>query len=620
MIVKFILCFFTAIALNIRFEISEELSQMTGESSLSKIFCNFQLSLSGTMAAATLLFAALVLLEVYLHKKQAKRTFLLYIICFLLAIVWAMGESFRRTDSLSLLYADAGQMIKSLVYITGITWLLAELAALLTVFLESGHDWQCKNSRLRQLYARHPFSVTFTGLFLCWLPNLILSYPAAMCVDVWKQILQFYGEQPFTAHHPPAHTILTGLSEELGQLLGSGNLGLFLYIFIQTVMFAFIFTYMLDTMRKLSAPVWLRALSFITAITSPYYTQYLGTIVKDTIYSYCILLFVIEVVYMLILKNTFWLSKRHLLLLTLSIIGSILFRNNGKYVIYPMIVLIILMLIVQNKGNTHGQRRRVLVTAIAVFVISVGISSGTQKFMTNYYQIEAGSIREALSLPFQQTARYVKEHGDEVTQDEKTAIQAVLGYKTLAENYDPRISDPVKRTYKEKATTQDLIRYLQVWFQQGLKHPVTYIEATMNQNYYLLYPLIANDTIYDATEPENDFVKPFAQQLGIHEIPAIQKLDENRTVFNKMLFTLPVLGLLSNIAFYNLILIYLCYLSVKRRLASMVLILMPLLLSDAIIVLAPVIMGHPRYAFPIVYSIPIAVAGLLYFIKEKKTS
>ena len=130
---------------------------MTGESSLSNIFSNFQNSLSGTMAAATLLFAALVAVEIYLHKKQAKRTFLLYIICFLLAIVWAMGESFRRTNSLSLLYANAGQVVKSLIYIAGITWLLAELASLFTLFLESGHDWKCKNGRLKQLYSSRPF-------------------------------------------------------------------------------------------------------------------------------------------------------------------------------------------------------------------------------------------------------------------------------------------------------------------------------------------------------------------------------------------------------------------------------------------------------------------------------
>ena len=121
MIVKFVLCFFTSIALNIRFEIPEELSQMSGESSLSKLFSDFQSSLSGTMAVTTLLFAALAALEIYLHKKQAKRTYLLYIICFLLAIVWAMGESFRRTNSLSLLYANAGQTVKSLIYIMGIT-------------------------------------------------------------------------------------------------------------------------------------------------------------------------------------------------------------------------------------------------------------------------------------------------------------------------------------------------------------------------------------------------------------------------------------------------------------------------------------------------------------------
>ena len=44
--------------------------------------------------------------------------------------------------------------------------------------------------------------------------------------------------------------------------------------------------------------------------------------------------------------------------------------------------------------------------------------------------------QEALSVCFQQTARYVKYHGDEVTQEEEEAIKKVLNYKDIGNLYD----------------------------------------------------------------------------------------------------------------------------------------------------------------------------------------
>src|SRR5699024_619861 len=99
MIVRLIMCFITAVALCMRFELPEELNALAGGSRMLNIFYNFQLSLTGTMAAATAVFAALVILEKYLHSKKARRDWFLYVICFFLAVIWAMGESFRRVDS-----------------------------------------------------------------------------------------------------------------------------------------------------------------------------------------------------------------------------------------------------------------------------------------------------------------------------------------------------------------------------------------------------------------------------------------------------------------------------------------------------------------------------------------
>ncbi len=615
MVIRLIMCFFASIALSIRFPVPEGLEKAAGGSKMLNILYNFQLSLTGTLAVTTVLLAALVLLEMYLYKKQEKRTLFLYMICFILAVVWAMGESFRQTDSLALWHAGPGQMVKTVVYILGITWFLTQAAAALSVFLASGWDLDRKKLWGTTLGKKHPFGFPFVGLMICWLPNLLLSYPATLCIDVWNQMLQFFGKQNFTTHHPPAHTALVGWSEKLGVALGNGNLGLFLHIVLQTVLFALILAYMFSAMEKMGTPVWLKGAAFITAVISPYYTQYFGMIVKDNLYSYALLLLVIEVVYMVMLKEEYWKEKKHLMLLALSMIGSLLFRNNGKYVIYPMIILMMITLLLQSRKKKGVGR--VLLTAMVVCTLTAGVATGVQKYLVNHYQIEKGSIKEALSLPFQQTARYVKEHGKEVTEEEKKAIQGVLAYHQLPKRYNPKISDPVKVTFKKTATTQDLKNYLQTWIRQGMKHPVTYIEATMNQNYYLVYPLVENNTLYDATELHRKSAQNLADELGIHEVPLIQKLDRWRTGVHKVLFSFPVLGLLSSMAFFNLLLIYLCYSTIKKRIPEMIMPLMPLLLSDAIILLAPVIKGHPRYAFPVIYGIPIVFAAFLYFVRKQ---
>ena len=103
---------------------------------------------------------------------------------------------------------------------------------------------------------------------------------------------------------------------------------------------------------------------------------------------------------MLVQGQEYWHSKRHLLLLAVSVIGSLLFRNNGQYVIYPMMLLILVILIAQRRKESG---RRVLAVAAVVFLASAGIAVGTQSCLMQRYGIADGSIKEALSLPFQQT-------------------------------------------------------------------------------------------------------------------------------------------------------------------------------------------------------------------------
>ena len=91
---------------------------------------------------------------------------------------------------------------------------------------------------------------------------------------------------------------------------------------------------------------------------------------------------------------------------------------------------------------------------------------------------------------------YVKEHGDEVTDKEKYAIDRVLGYDTLASRYKSGIADPVKNGYNKYTTSEDLKEYFKVWFKELIKHPKTYIEATISNTYGYFYPSKTNWYIY----------------------------------------------------------------------------------------------------------------------------
>lgn len=73
----------------------------------------------------------------------------------------------------------------------------------------------------------------------------------------------------------------------------------------------------------------------------------------------------------------------------------------------------------------------------------------------------------------------------------------------FAENYNPYKFDGIKHGFSKKGK-EDLLAYLQVWFKLFLRHPETYINATLNQNYILFSPL-ANNSKYYGTATQKIF-------------------------------------------------------------------------------------------------------------------
>ncbi|MBQ9156203.1 MAG: hypothetical protein IJ137_05435 [Eubacterium sp.] len=541
----------------------------------------------------------------------------LYFLNLLTAIVWVMGIAFHYDNTLNLLHATAAQKLKCIVYVLGSVYVLNLVGLMFHHLIHTESDSSSERESKPSLFNRHPYLVPFAGLIIIWSPQVILSYPGAVCPDAWDQIAMFFGYQPFTAHHPSVHTWLTGTLIQSGIKLGNANLGLYFSVLLQMIIFAAVLAYLFLLFNELKTPRWLRLISFIIAAISPYYTSYIGVITKDNIYSYGILLFTLELVYISLMKEDYWRSPGHYILYVLSVLLSILFRNNGVYVIYPVtvVLLIIMMFAVARKRISRTQFSRIILGLLLPILLANGIQGG----LNHYYHIKPTSIKDALSFPFQQTARYAKEYGDQTPEEEKETIDKVLNYDLLARKYNPRISDPVKAIYRPDASSSDLMEYIKVWLRQGIRHPMVYFKATMNQNYYLLSPLVANDTMYDQTVYQGrKKARVLSERYHIHDVAVIQRIDVLRTIVNKTILSLPVTGILFSLAFCNILLLYLLLLAIKHKLGKFILLSLPALLSDAIIVLAPVIKGHPRYGFPIIYTIPLLISWYIYLYRGKQ--
>ena len=223
-----------------------------------------------------------------------------------------------------------------------------------------------------------------------------------------------------------------------------------------------------------------------------------------------------------------------LILIIILLILICLFRNNG---IHVLILSLPFTLIIARK-----KWKQLLTVMVCVF----GFYGVFDKVILPYYKITPGSIREVLSVPFQQTARLAKYHGNEFTEEEIAVIDKILGYDDLAERYDPELADPVKNEFNKYATDEELLNYFDVWFKMFFKHPLTYINATISNIYGYFYPATYDWYVYTKLNeklPEAGYDYHFISELE----PLRDFIRGYSTVFKYI----PVIKLTVNCGFYT---------------------------------------------------------------------
>ncbi|MDO4261929.1 MAG: DUF6020 family protein [Eubacteriales bacterium] len=526
----------------------------------------------------------------------------------LISFFLVFGFSFRHTNSWDLVFMDSFHLLASALQMAGFYALAVRLIQLLAGYLTelaSGQERPAGRA-VRWIFERHPFAGPFLIILLFWLPYIAAKYPGAAMPETLAEMRQYYWGT-INNYYPPLHTILQGLVMEFGNALASYSFGFFLNLALQLALLLSAFSYGFVLMKRWRTPYVFRVFGLAIICIVQFFPMESTVVEKDVPYTACVLFFVLLLTEtMRTLRSERKLSWKRMAGFVLACLGTAGFRNEGIYLVLagalPMCVYAWRLVGRDNRGK--GAR------ILAALLVPVALVVGYQKILLPACGVEDNGLREVLSIPFQQTARYVRDYGDEVTEEEAEKIGRVLDYENLAELYDPVTSDPVKYTYHAE-NMQELADYFGVWLAQLLKHPGNAVEATMNNVYGWFYQegyahnYMMTSTI-EGQEVRWEIVQP-------EKLAGVRQVMERVA---KLLSRVPVLNWFENAGIVSWLTILLASVWIGAGKKRYLIPLAPLLTAILVCIAGPTFNYQMRYIMPVMFCVPFYGGMLTLSLRE----
>ena len=429
-------------------------------------------------------------------------------------------------------------------------------------------------------------------ILLGWLPFVIAFYPGSIGgYDTFVQLAQAAGQRNLDASNPVLVTWLFGAFLSAGRNLANDNIGIFMGILFQTLLWLVASVRSCIFIKRLSrsnAAYWL-SVAFFAAI--PMWGAFIQCLIKDSVHTGFFLLFLLSYIHHAI-KNDL-VQKDYVALFLLAVLTG-LTRKAA-----PVIVVVSLLALTIFNWRDRNIRKNLIATSVSIIGVFVMVSF-IIRCMPN---IAVPAERENYSLPFQQVARYCVEHGAELSEEDIATINQVLDYKTIARRYTPDKSDDVKRTFH--GSFNNMAAFWKLYIRLGLKHPSVYIKHLLAGTYKYNYPLSLGD-------------QPYRQYIHKDDTLYHVTYGNNRDVRESMrlYFEQWQNGLLSSIfigpgLYVWALLILVFYAMCKKRRRSL-LAITPVILLYLGLYLSHV-NGENRYALPLMVAIPVCASVVLHF-------
>ena len=526
----------------------------------------------------------------------------------LTAFFLVFGYNFRYTNSWDLIFMDTFHLLMAALMAAGYYFLFARGYKLLLNWLyRFGSASQPDLPKaVRWILEDHAFFGPFLVILVFWLPYIIAKFPGAAMPETLAEMRQYYWNA-INNYYPPLHTVALSLLMELGNMLWSYTFGFFLNLVMQLAMLLSAFSYGFVLMKRWKTPYVFRYLALAVICLVQYFPMEATIVEKDVPYTACVLFLVLqlcELVRTIRSERKFsWTETAGIILACMGISCN---RNEGFYLILAAGVGVGVYAYRILWKCSRAKCLRILAAVLSPILL-FGIY---QKVLLPACGVEDNGPKEALSIPFQQTARYVRDYGYELSEEDEEILSKVLDYENLAELYDPVTSDPVKFTYHAE-TPQDLADYFRLWFRQLIRRPGNAVEATMNNAYGWFYQEgYAHNYMMDSRIEGHDVRWEIVQP---EKLAGVRQVMERVA---KLLSRVPVLNWFENAGFVSWMTILAAAFLLSMKKKKYLLSFIPLFMALLVCVAAPTFNYQMRYIMPVMFCVPYYIPILMQGIQD----
>ncbi len=293
-------------------------------------------------------------------------------------------------------------------------------------------------------------------MLVFWIPVFLAAYPGYFSYDAAAQEGQ-YRLGYIISWHPVMHTILIGFFvHTIGNLFGSANVGIALYIILQMILCSACFTYCIYFLDKYKVSRIIQRIGILYYTIFPVIVMFVLCSTRDTIFTIMVLFSIMFMTEALIDKEKFVNSKFLQFRFILVTFLALIFRNNGIYAYVPFFIIFIIAF----------RKKEILIPTSIILTLYVGMVGGVYSLLGVYTRFTSKS--EAFSVPLQQIARVYNYNYESLTEDEKEKILLYTSDEQL-KKYNPKLSDPIKDEVDLKNI--GYVEFLKLWLEIGIKNP-----------------------------------------------------------------------------------------------------------------------------------------------------
>lgn len=479
------------------------------------------------------------------------------------------------------------------------------------------------------LAKRVSWLIVWALLLLFWLPVFLAAYPGFFCYDAGDlgedyELNQFVSGRYF-GQHSVLHMLFMGSVIMFGNgVFGNINAGVALFIGLQALMVAGVFSFMLKSMFDEGAPLLLVVFSFAYLALDPIIQMFALCSTKDVLFTAAALLLIIQTYRLLIGKGSL---VKCIIWAAFALLFCML-RNNAMVAFVPFAIILIVVM------RKRSDFTLMIGSAVVVVALSI-VWYGPMYQLLGVGESEAQDA-VAYSLPTQQM-NYAYSVGA-LTDDEMRMLADDGFYFPEAEEYKPNNADEgMLSTYF--MTKADFAKdYIAI----GLAHPLDYLVGAMKQTEDAWNPYSYIDAYNPSSESSSaEYLLP-ASGRGSRSYESIEEWKEDfdydhteTSVFECRVETpayldsklpgyfdflfgisrylelqgIPILGLLVSIPAYMIFFVLAFAFSIARKdVASMMACLLVALMLLTVIVGPCVLI---RYYLILFFGLPIIVFALI---------